>query len=258
MSLHLYRAADSFPYRLDPVTKIVALLLLFQMAMTVQHPLFLGGLLLLLLGAMLAWGLLSRVWRGVWALMAVLFLFTMTMWSLMMWWGAAADATGSRWSGILFGAGMGFRLNLMLLGGVVFLTTTRVEEFTHAMSRLGLPYRVGFALTLAFRLVPMFLDNALTVTEAQTCRGWEVDRGGPIGRMRRYVPLIVPVFISSLRSADNLAMALESKGFGGRAPRLGSAGRHRFGWRDAACIATLLAIDAVLITLRVLGYGNIL
>jgi energy-coupling factor transport system permease protein len=254
MPLYLYSAADSFPYRLDPVTKIIALLVVFQIALTLQHPLYLGGLLLLLLLCMLAWRVLFRVWRGIWVLMAVLFLFTWGMWSLFLWWGAAAAGV----TGVMYGAGMGFRLDLMLIGGVVFLITTRVEEFTHAMSRLGLPYRVGFALTLAFRLVPLFLENALTVTEAQTCRGWEVDRGGPVARMRRYVPLIVPVFISSLRSADNLSMALESKGFGGATGARRAPGTHRFGWRDAACLGVLLVLDAAVITLRLRGFGTVI
>lgn len=256
MSLSLYRQADSFPYRLNPITKIVSLLMVFQIAMTLQHPAYLGGLFFLLLAGMLAWGILLRVWRGVWILMGILFLLTTLLWMVFMARGSGGFPSAI---GFRFGAGMGLRLDLMLMAGVVFLTTTRVEAFTWALTRLGVPYRAGFALTLAFRLVPVFLENALTVADAQKCRGWQVDRGGPIRRARRYVPLLVPIFISSLRSADHLSMALESKGFGTprpvgrRGPRLG-----RFGWPDWACLVFLAGLDILVIILRIGGYGTVI
>src|SRR6185295_3239912 len=86
-------------------------------------------------------------------------------------------------------------------------------EFALALSRLGLPYRAGFVLSLAFRLVPVFLDAALTVRDAQRCRGLDFTRGSVRQRIARYVPVIVPVFIGGLRRADQMAFALEVRGF---------------------------------------------
>ena len=56
---------------------------------------------------------------------------------------------------------------------MLFLSTTKVEEFTAGLARLGVPYRVGFAITLSFRLVPLFIDSALTVVQAQNLRGYD-------------------------------------------------------------------------------------
>ena len=76
-----------------------------------------------------------------------------------------------------------------------------------------MPYKLGFTMTLAFRLVPVFLDAAVTVVQAQRCRGFNFDEGNLVQRARRYVPVIVPVFMGALRRADGMAMALEARGF---------------------------------------------
>jgi len=61
--------------------------------------------------------------------------------------------------------------------GILFLSTTKIEEFAYALTRVGMPYKLGFAMTLAFRLVPVFLDAAVTVAQAQRCRGFNFDEG---------------------------------------------------------------------------------
>ena len=98
----------------------------------------------------------------------------------------------------------------------LFLSVTRIEEFAYALTRLGLPYKVGFTMTMAFRLVPVFVDAAATVVQAQRCRGLDFERGRLWQRMRRYVPVIVPVFMGALRRADQMAMALDARGFQAR------------------------------------------
>jgi energy-coupling factor transport system permease protein len=87
------------------------------------------------------------------------------------------------------------------------------------LTRVGVPYKLGFTMTLAFRLVPVFLDAAVTVVQAQRCRGFNFDEGNLLRRMQRYVPVIVPVFMGALRRADGMAMALEARGFQSSGPR---------------------------------------
>ena len=112
-----------------------------------------------------------------------------------------------------FALGMASKLVVILCAGILFLSVTRIEELAYALNRVGLPYKIGFTMSLAFRLVPVFLDAAGTVVQAQRCRGLDFDRGGPWERLRRYIPVIVPVFMGALRRADNMAMALEARGF---------------------------------------------
>jgi len=101
----------------------------------------------------------------------------------------------------------------MLISGLVFLSCTRVEEFTAGLRKLGVPFAVSFALSLAFRLVPLFFSTTATVIEAQKSRGLDLESGNILTKLRKYLPLLVPIFVYAIRDTDMLSMALESKGF---------------------------------------------
>lgn len=139
---------------------------------------------------------------------------------------------------------------------MLFLLTTKVEEFTVGLSSLGVPYRAGFAITLAFRLVPLFIDSALTVVQAQRLRGHDFDRGGPLQRIKRYVPVMVPVFMEALRKANNMAMALEARGFG-KNHRPTSFIGYPMTVSDVCSLAMMGALGAGYFLIYYLGYGAI-
>jgi energy-coupling factor transport system permease protein len=157
-------------------------------------------------------------------------------------------------AGAWFGFGMAIKLLTFLLLNVVLLSTTRVEELTFAFTRLGLPYRVGFALTLAFRLVPVFVASAGSVLQAQRLRTLGDEPRGLIARVRRAAPVIVPVFMGALRRADRMAIALEMRGFGRPGPRSGIL-ELEVGLRDAVVIGVAGAALAAAIALRTAGVG---
>src|SRR5947209_18307643 len=147
-------------------------------------------------------------------LFVLVFVFSLVVWTL--FYGGRFGAT---YACFLYGLSTAIRLDTFLAAGILFLTTTRVEEVAYALGRLGVPYTVGFTLTLSFRLVPVFFDAALAVVQAQRCRGLELGRGGIVARLRRFVPILVPVLIGALRRADRMAMALELRGFNPGRPR---------------------------------------
>jgi energy-coupling factor transport system permease protein len=115
---------------------------------------------------------------------------------------------------ILQGMSTAIRADAGIIISIVFLSTTRNEEMALGLVRLGLPFRAGFALSSALRMAPLLMAMSSTVAEAQKTRGLDVDSGGPIQRFRRYVPLLVPAFLSTMRSVDQFAMAIEARGFG--------------------------------------------
>jgi energy-coupling factor transport system permease protein len=102
----------------------------------------------------------------------------------------------------------------MLVAGIVFLSTTSVEESTIGLVKLGVPYVMCFAFSTALRLVPTFAATGATVVEAQRSRGLELDSGSLWSRMKAYIPLMAPIFLVSIRNANLMAMALEARGFG--------------------------------------------
>ena len=156
--------------------------------------------------------------------------------------------------GLAFGLGMGLRLDLMVISGLLLLSTTTVEDFALALQRLGLPSSIGFAFSLAFRWVPTLLGAGATVIQAQQSRGLDLSAGTIGSRIRRYPPLVVPLIGHTLRQTTLLAMALESKGFGPDRRR----NPYRIGSMGVLDYLTLLAMGIVVgvaMWLRLNGYG---
>ena len=250
MNLVLYAATGSPLHRLHPVTKLLCFLSFVVTAFLVdrpaaQLPLAAGVLLLLAAG-----GVLPVVWRFR-VLFVMVFVFTVTMWTLF-YRGALVPTRG----GFVFGLSTAIRLDTFLAAGLLFLATTRVEEVAFALGRLGVPHTIGFTLTLAFRLVPVFFDAAQTIVAAQRCRGLEFQRGGVVTRLRHYVPVIVPVFVGALRRADHMAMALELRGFNSGRPRTTYL-RARARPADAIALALAGALLAGYVALWATGAGTL-
>jgi energy-coupling factor transport system permease protein len=211
--LTLYVPAGTVMHRLHPVTKLGLLVAFVVAAFVVEHPLLQLPLALVIATLLVVAHGLGNVWRL--RLMFVLvFVATIVVWTFFYQRGVRPT-----WAGFMFGLATAIRLDTFLAAGILFLTTSRVEEVAYGLGRVGVPYTVGFTLTLAFRLVPAFFDAAMSVVQAQRCRGLEFGRGSIAARLRRYVPVIVPVLIGALRRADRMAMALELRGFNSGRPR---------------------------------------
>jgi energy-coupling factor transport system permease protein len=181
----------------------------------------------------------------------LVFVFTIVVWTFF----GVSGSWRPSWNGFRFGLSMAIRLDTFLAAGLVFLTVTRVEEVAYALGRLGVPYTVGFTLTLAFRLVPVFFDAAANVVQAQRCRGLEFHTGGPVTRLRRFVPVIVPVLIGALRRADRVAMALELRGFNSGRARTTFL-RARAGRADAIAGSVAFAMLAAYVAIWWVGAGR--
>ena len=249
-TLALYVPTVSPLHRLHPVTKLGALVAFIVAAFVVDVPAFLLPLGLLVAGLAVAAGAVPLL-RRFRTLFVVVFVFTVVVWTLF-YRGVLAPSH----AGFLFGVSTALRLDTFLATGLVFLATTRVEEVAYALGRLGVPYPVGFTLTLAFRLVPLFFDAAATIVQAQRCRGLRMDRGGVIARLRRFVPVIVPVFVGALRRADRMAMALELRGFNSGRVRTTFL-RARVTGRDLMAGAVAVMLVATYLTLWARGLGTL-
>src|SRR5215470_15999568 len=221
MPLFLYIDRLTIIHRLHPMVKVGGMLCLFVAAFVTEQPLLLAPLAAIVLTLIIVAGGLPNV-RRLRMLFVLVFVMTFLIWSIFFRGGVPLIAWGPlsiSGAGLRFALGMAIKLATFLGVGVVFLSTTKIEEFAYALTRVGMPYKVGFTMTLAFRLVPVFLDAAVTVVQAQRCRGFNFDEGSLLQRMRRYVPVIVPVFMGALRRADGMAMALEARGFQSAQPR---------------------------------------
>ncbi len=237
MSLSFYRPTGSFIEGAHPVTKLICLVLAFVPPFFSVDPLqVLPFFALLLLTALLTGS--GPNLRRVLFLMFILFSMSVLLWTFFYRGQTPLFSLGPitiKTESLLYGITVGIRLNCFILAALIFLTCTRIEDFAYGLSKLGMPFVAGFALTLAFRLTPLFMETGQTIVLAQKSRGLDLDSGGLITRIRRYVPILVPVLVSGLRRADQLAIALESKGFGAKGPRTVFS-QYKVTWRDAVLV----------------------
>jgi energy-coupling factor transport system permease protein len=253
MAISLYVDRPSALHRRHPVAKVVAMILLFVAIFVSDDPRVVAPITVLILVAIAAAGAFGTLWRLRWLIVPI-FVFTTVIWAV--FYPAQTAGAASRADAVRFGLGMALKLESFLLTGLLFLATTTVEEFAFGLTRLGVPYRAGFVLTLACRLVPVFLDAALTVVDAQRCRGLDLTTGSVRTRIARYVPVIVPVFIGGLRRADQMAFALEVRGFSSGRPRT-ELPRAPFGAADAVVLLVAAGVTALYLWLWAHGIGRL-
>lgn len=139
---------------------------------------------------------------------------------------------------------------------MILISSTRNEELVNGMIKLGMPYRVGFAISTALRLVPTIAASTQTISQAQRSRGLDLDSGNIKERISKFLPLLVPVFISSIRSTNIFGMALESKGFGAREKRTYYL-KLEMRKVDYIILAFSILFVIVSVVLAIMGYGKI-
>ncbi|HOU31819.1 MAG TPA: energy-coupling factor transporter transmembrane component T [Synergistaceae bacterium] len=241
MDLFLYMDRDTAVHRLDPRTKILLLLVSFALALAFSTLPPLGVLLALVLlhGA---WGAVLSNLRRIRLVLAMIALFSLVIWSIV---GPGKSAgLAFSWEGVLYGLMVAAKTDLMIIAGMVFLSTTKIEEISQGLVKLGLPYRGAFAFSTAIRLVPLIVATSATIAQAQKSRGLDLDAGSFLEKIRKHVPLVIPTLISVIRSTNVFSMALESRGFG-YSPQRTNFLELRMKGGDYLTVAFALALAAV-------------
>ena len=256
MTISLYLDRNTWIHRLDARTKVLAVLALFFIALLYNNPFYLmtvWGMVILGVASARAFANLKKFL----ILLVLLFLYSVILWPFFV----EGHTPVFRWSavvitteGIMFGFGMGLRLTVMVMSGVLLLSTTRLEDFVVALQRFGIPHSVSFALSLAFRWVPTLISSGGQIVQAQRSRGLDLSAGSLLDKIRGYAPLVVPLIGHTLRQTTLLAMALESKGFRpGR--RRHAYDQSRMGFRDYSVLLVVAIFVVVSWQLWFMGYG---
>jgi energy-coupling factor transport system permease protein len=257
MRVNLYLDRRTFLHRLHPLVKLGILAATFASVYGIDRPLAVAPVAVAL-GALLVCADATINVRRFWVMFVAVPVGSFVLWTFFYGYGqgAVGAAAPPRAEAVEYAAGMALKLESFLGASVLFLSITRVEEFTEALRALGMPYRMSFAIAMAFRLVPLFLSSALSVVAAQRARGLEFSSGSVFTRLARYMPVVVPVFMGALRRADAMAIALETRGFGRQAERTRFA-RSRFGLRDAVAAALLVVVVGGYLWAWIHGYGRL-
>ena len=147
------------------------------------------------------------------------------------------------------------RLLLLLVIGMLLTWTTDpldltegLESMLSPLKRFGFPaHELAMMMTIALRFIPTLGEEADKIIKAQMARGAEFGHGSLMQRSRALLPVVVPLFVSVFRRADELALAMEARAYRGGRGRT-RLKQLRAGWRDAVAAGVV-----VLIILGVLG-----
>jgi len=252
----LFVPGDTWLHALDPRVKLgfalLATLALLSLGSLPLFLFFLAACHAILVSARVPLTRLAWAWR----LMLPVTIMIPVLWPLF------AQAAGPvalqlgplsvTWPSIWQGLAAACRVDAMAFAFFVWLFTTDQTDMVLGFVGLGIPYEWGLALAISLRYIPTMHVTLERVMDAQRARGLVISHANPLRAARAYIPALVPMLISALRSADNLSRALEARAFGAAGRRRTSRRRLHFTWRDGAVLAATTVVFGGLTAARFL------
>ena len=164
------------------------------------------------------------------------------------------------WEGVRTAITMALRIMLLVTGTLMLTYTTSPLQLTDGMEKLLNPLKIinvpvhelSMMMSIALRFIPTLIEETGKIMNAQKARGAEFDTGNLIQKAKAMLPLLVPLFISAFRRADELATAMESRCYHGGEGRT-KMKVLKMARRDWAALGIGAVLLAVMILLRRLG-----
>ncbi len=125
--------------------------------------------------------------------------------------------------GLKMAVTMAIRLTMLIIGSSIMTLTTTPNNLTDGMEKMMKPlklfhvpvHEVAMMMSIALRFIPILLEETDKIMKAQIARGADFESGNVVRRAKALVPLLVPLFISAFRRANDLAMAMEARCYRG-------------------------------------------
>ena len=205
-----FSRGDSPLHRLDPRVKFILTVALFSASIIFFD---LAPLIVIFLAQLpiVAVGRIGREWlktlKGGIFLAAII--FATNLGSLYFFRGQQLTADI-----VEFSLALTLRFLALVTSFSIFFLTTSPDKLSLALEKARVPYEFNFAFITAIRFVPVLAEEAQTIMDAQRSRGLELDKGSFLVRIRKYIPILLPLIINSIRRSLELAEAMESRAFG--------------------------------------------
>lgn len=226
VTLGHYLPGNSFLHRLDPRIKLLSLLLLIVALFLIKT--FWGFMFfgLFILAIFFGSQLPRRYFlRGLKPVLYIV-IFTLILHFLFtkggrVYWRLGVVTVEE--AGVYLGAFMTLRLMLLVITTLLVTLTTSpisfadgIEFLLRPFRRLGIPgHEIAMMMTIALRFIPTLMEESDKIRKAQMARGADFETGNVFRRARNLVPLLVPLFVSAFRRADELAVAMEARCYRG-------------------------------------------
>jgi len=261
ITLGQYYPGDSWIHRLDARTKIIATLLYIIELFIVNN--FWGFLIaaVALLGVIAVSKVpLKFILRGLTAVfLIILFTFVLNVFMVdgrILWQWKFLKIT---YEGLMRAFFMAVRLVLLIIGSSIMTLTTKPIELTDGLeklfkpfSKIGLPsHEIALMMTIALRFIPTLMEETDKIIKAQQARGADFESGNILQRGKSLIPILVPLFVSSFRIAQDLALAMEARCYRGGSGRT-RMNEIRFKRGDALAAVLIALFLGVIIASRFL------
>ena len=263
ITLGQYFPGSTLAHRLDPRTKLM-MVLIYIVALFCAKSFLSYGILALFLFVSVR---ISKVGfraliRGMKPLVVIL-IFT----AVLNMFYTPGHAIASFWiftltaEGILAAVFMVLRIALLIMGTFLMTYTTSpialtdaIENLLGPLKRVRFPvHELAMLMSIALRFIPTLIEETDKIISAQKARGADFETGNLLRRAKALVPILVPLFLSAIRRADELATAMECRCYHGGE---GRTKLHilRYQKRDFLCILLTTLITAAVVIISRLGY----
>ena len=212
-------------YRIDPLAKILLVLAFIIVLFIVRNPVSFLLIAVFLIGAYIVAKIpANAIWRGVKPILpliaftSILNLFFVDGEPLVHWWIFKITAEG-----ISVAVLMAIRIVCLIIGSLLLTYTTSPIVLTDAIERLLKPLKVirfpvhemAMMMTIALRFIPTLLEETDKIMSAQKARGADLETGSIVKRAKALIPILIPLFVSAFRRAEDLALAMECRCYRG-------------------------------------------
>lgn len=257
ITLGQYYPADSVLHRLDPRVKLMGTLVYIIALFVANNPIAILFITLCLIAVIrlskVPFSFMVRGLKGIVVLLVVAGIF-----NLLLTPGETIFSFGIikiSDQGLKNAALMTVRMIYLIIGTSLMTLTTTPNQLTDGLERglgfltkVNVPvHEIAMMMSIALRFIPILIDETDKIMKAQMARGACFDSGSVIDRAKAMVPLLVPLFVSAFRRANDLALAMEARCYNGGEGRTKMKPMH-YERRDAiAYIGLFLFLAAVIV-----------
>lgn len=256
ITLGQYFPEESSIHKLDPRVKIIMALVFIVALFLVKD--FIGfaiaatTLAIVIALSKVPFGFLVRGLKPI--LIIIIFTFTVNMFMIggeVLWKWGFLHITREGLNTAVF---MAIRLILLIMGSSLLTLTTKPINLTDGIESLLKPLRIfkvpahelAMMMTIALRFIPTLLEETDKIMKAQMARGADFESGNILNRAKSLIPLLVPLFISAFRIAQDLALAMEARCYRGGDNRT-RMNAIKIGARDGFALFFLILFVAIII-----------
>ncbi|NCD08411.1 MAG: energy-coupling factor transporter transmembrane protein EcfT [Negativicutes bacterium] len=259
ISLGQYYPGSSFIHKLDPRTKILSaiayIIAVFLAAGPASYGVVVAFIFAVIALSRLPFLLVIKSIKPLWIIILLtMWIHVFTGQGEVLWSWKYLTVTRE---GLAMGFKMSMRLILLLMISSILTFTTSpivltdgIEALLKPFKKIGVPaHELAMMMTIALRFIPTLLEETDRIMKAQTARGADFSSGNIVKRAKNMLPILVPLFISAFRRADELAVAMEARCY------RGGEGRTRmhelcYQQRDTMAAAGVALLIVAMISLK--------